>query len=235
MNFDDLAKHLFNALDDGLLQSLYRLASVEPAEVLADLSAPGRVVSSVDDVCRLPVEVIDPVASRYIREASRSAAISGVSLGLGGWVGVPPGLLHLTVLLLRLAQRLSVSYGVDFTTSRGEIELWKSLAQGVGARLDWEGTEAELYRRLPVVVTGTGTFTNPLLVKAAQEVLLRVAITSGARITRFVPVVGAGSGAVLNFLEVHRVGRRLKDTWRARHAIAGFDPRSAIEVEVLQG
>ena len=67
------------------------------------------------------------------------------------------------------------------------------------------------------------------------EVLLRVAITSGARITRFVPVVGAGSGAVLNFLEVHRVGRRLKDTWRARHAIAGFDPRSAIEVEVLQG
>lgn len=235
MQFEDLARNVLDALDDGLLQALYRLASVEPTDVMADLAARGRPVDSIEEIARLPVEVIDPLAAKYIRETSRSAAISGISLGIGGWVGVPPGLLHLTVLMLRLAQRLSVAYGVDFRTSRGEIELWKSLAHGVGADVDWEGTEAELMRKLPAVVTGTGALTNPLLLKAAQAVLMRVAVTSGARLTRFVPVVGAGSGAVLNFLEVHRVGRRLKENCRSRHAIVGFDPRSAVEVEILQG
>jgi hypothetical protein len=235
MNIDDLANHILSALDEGLIQALYRLASVEPSEVLAELSGPDGPPSSIEQVASLPVELIDPVATRYIREARRAAALSGASLGFGGWMGVPPGLMHLVVLLLRLSQRLAVAYGVDFRTSRGEIELWKALAHGVGASVDWEGTEAELMRRLPVVVTGTGTFTNPLLVKAAQAVLMRVAVTAGTRVTRFVPVVGAGSGAVLNYLEVHRVGRRLKETWRSRHAIAGFKPSDALVVEILQG
>lgn len=235
MAIDDLAQDLLSALDDGLIQGLYRLASVDPAAVLDDLSTSGTPVEAIDAVRRVPVEVIDPLARRYVREASRAAAVSGASLGFGGWVGVPPGLLHLVVLLVRLAQRLSVVYGVDFRTGKGEIELWKALAHGVGADVDWEGTEAELMRRLPAVVTGTGTFSNPLLVKAAQAVLMRIALSSGARLTRFVPVVGAGSGAVLNYLEVVRVGRRLVETYRTRHAIAGFDPGQAVEVEILQG
>lgn len=235
MNIEDLGHNILSALDEGLIQALYRLASVEPEAVLAELSGPDRPVRNIEAVASLPVEVLDPIASRYIRQARRSAAVSGASLGFGGWVGVPPGLLHLVVLIVRLAQRLAVTYGVDFRTGRGEIELWKALASGVGANVDWEGTEAELIRRLPAVVTGTGTFANPLLVKAAQAVLMRVAVTAGTRVTRFLPVVGAGSGAVLNYLEMHRVGRRLKETWRTRHAIAGFDPSDAVVVEILQG
>ena len=150
-------------------------------------------------------------------------------------MGLPPGLLHLTVLMVRLGQRLSIAYGVDYRSGRGELELWKALALAVGANVDWEGTEAQLMRRLPVVVTGTGAFSNPLLVQAARAVLMRVAIISGTRITRLVPVVGAGSGAILNFLEVHRVGRRLKDRFRERHAIVGFDREKAVEVEILRG
>ncbi len=235
MNIEDLGHNILSALDEGLVQALYRLASVEPDDVLARLSSADSPLRTIEAVAGLPVEVLDPIASRYIKEARRSAAMSGASLGFGGWVGVPPGLLHLVVLIVRLAQRLAVTYGVDFRTSRGELELWKALAHGVGANVDWEGTETELLRRLPVVVTGTGALTNPLLVKAAQAVLMRVAVTAGTRVTRFVPVVGAGSGAVLNYLEVHRVGRRLKETWRARHAIAGFNPSDAVVVEILQG
>lgn len=235
MNAEDLGRSILDALDDGLVQGLYRLASVDPGSVLADLSTGETRLERIEHCGRLPVELIDPVATRYIRDARRSAALSGASLGFGGWIGLPPGLMHLMVLLLRLAQRLSLAYGVDYRTGKGEIELWKALAAGVGARVDWEGTEAELMRRLPVVVTGTGAFANPLLLQAARAVLMRVAILGGARITRFVPVVGAGSGAVLNFLEVHRVGNRLKQTFRARHAIVGFDPGQAIEVEILRG
>ncbi len=235
MNVEDLGRSILDALDDGLVQGLYRLASVEPASVLADLSSGDERLQRIEDSGLLPVELIDSVAHRYIKDARRAAALSGASLGFGGWIGLPPGLMHLMVLLLRLAQRLSLAYGVDYRTGKGEIELWKALAAAVGAKVDWEGTEAELMRRLPVVVTGVGAFSNPLLVQAARAVLMRVAIIGGARITRFVPVVGAGSGAVLNFLEVHRIGNRLKLTFRARHAIVGFDPGQAIEVEILRG
>ncbi len=235
MNVEDLGRSILDALDDGLVQGLYRLASVEPDSVLSDLSTGEKRLERIEDSRRLPVELIDPVAARYIKDARRSAALSGASLGFGGWMGLPPGLMHLMVLLLRLAQRLSLAYGVDYRTGKGEIELWKALATAVGAKVDWEGTEAELMRKLPVVVTGTGAFANPLLVQAARAVLMRVAIIGGARVTRFVPVVGAGSGAVLNFLEVHRVGHRLKATFRTRHAIVGFDPGQAIEVEILRG
>lgn len=235
MNVEDIGRSILDAMDDGLVQGLYKLASVDPAEVLADLSHGEQTLAEVEDTRRLPVELIDPVARKYIHEARRSAAFSGASLGFGGWMGLPPGLMHLTVLMLRLAQRLSIAYGVDYRTGRGEIELWKALALAVGANVDWEGTEAELMRKLPVVVTGTGAFSNPLLLQAARAVLMRVAIIGGARVTRLVPVVGAGSGAVLNFLEVHRVGNRLKDRFRARHAIVGFDKDQAIEVEILRG
>ena len=235
MNPNDLGRALLDALDDGLLQRLYRVASVEPDAVLRDLGGAAEPLPGIAAVAALPLSVIDPVAQRYVREAARSAALSGASLGLGGWIGVPPGLLHLTVLLLRLAQRLSLAHGVDFRTDRGEIELWKSLALAVGARVDWEGTEAELMRRMPAVVTGTGAFSNPLLVKAAQAVVLRIAVSAGSRVTRLVPVIGAGSGALLNYLEVRRVGGSLKESYRARHAIAAFDPREALEVEIIRG
>jgi hypothetical protein len=154
-------------------------------------------------------------------------------MGFSGWIGIPSSLAHLVIVLLRLAQRISLAYGFDYRTSRGEIEMWKALAGSVGADVDWEGTEAELMRRLPAVITGTGTFANPLLLKAVQAVITRVALNSSLRVTRAVPVVGAGSGFLLNFVHVDRVGKRLKASYRNRHAISGFDPSAAIEVEIV--
>ena len=80
----------------------------------------------------------------------------------------------------RLGQRLSLTYGFDFRTDRGEIELWKVPAKAVGAKVNWEGSETDLMRRLPAVVTGTGTFSNPLLLQAFQSVVVRVATWLGS-------------------------------------------------------
>ena len=233
MNAEDLAQSLFDTIDDGILQGLYKLASVAPDDVLGDLRSRGRSVAELRDLGAVPVEVLDRLVDAYIREARRSAALSGGAIGLGGWVGLPSGLAHLVVVLLRLSQRISLAYGFDYRTSRGEIEMWKALAGSVGADVDWEGTEAELMRRLPAVITGTGTFANPLMLKAVQAVVTRVALSSGLRLSRAVPVVGAGSGFVLNFVHVDRVGKRLKTSYRNRHAISGFDPRGAVEVEIV--
>jgi hypothetical protein len=233
MNAEDVARTLLDALDEGLFQHVYRLASVPDVVVLADLKVAGIDAASIASLQGHAPEELDVHVDRYISRARRSAATSGLSLGAGGWMGLPAGLSHLVVVVLRLAQRISLTYGFDYTTDRGEIELWKALASAVGADVDFEGTETELMRRLPAVVTGTGTFQNPLLLKAFQAVVLRLAASAGLHATRWVPVVGAGTGLVINYVHVGRVGRGLKSAFRNRHALSSFDRGSAIEVEIL--
>ncbi len=233
MTPEDVARSLLDALDDGLFQSLYRLTWVDPETVVKDVRRSGADVAELRELGDLPTEQLDGVVDDYIRRARRQAAVSGMSLGATGWLGLPSGLGHLVVVIVRLAQRISLSYGFDYRTDKGEIELWKGLAAATGAEVDWDGTEAELMRRLPAVVTGTGAFSNPLLLKAFQAVVTRIAVASGARLTRWVPVVGGGTGLVLNWVQVDSIGRHLKETWRRRHVLVGFDPAGAVEVEVL--
>jgi len=230
---DDLAQAVFDTIDEGLLQRLYQVASVDPEAILADVRKAGHSVESLQDLQQLPTEVVDALVDGYIQRSKRVAAVGGVSLGLGGWLGLAPGLSQLLVVVLRLGQRISLVYGFDYRTDRGELELWKGIAAAVGASLRWEGTEAELIKRLPVAVTGSGTFTNPLLVQALRAVIARVALSSGRQVTRWLPLVGGGTGMVFNYLEVDRIGRRMKATWRAQHVISSFDPSSAIEVEII--
>jgi hypothetical protein len=230
----DIASGFLNSLDEGMFQAVYRLASVDEAEIFKELKTFGLNVDSLEAVGRLPTQTLDSLADRFIRRARRTAALSGASLGLGGWLGLPSGLVHMVVVILRLGQRLSLTYGFDYRSDRGEIELWKALARAVDAKVDWEGTEAELMRRLPAVVTGTGTFSNPLLLKAFQSVVMRVAASAGLHLTRWVPLVGGGTGLVINYLEVDKIGRRLKADWRANHALADFKPEDAQEVEILR-
>jgi hypothetical protein len=232
---EELARAIFEVADDGLFQALYRLTWVSDRAVLSDLREAGLEAESLDELGGLPTEQLDAFADTYIRRARRAAAVSGISLGAGGLLSLPPGLGHLVVVIVRMAQRISLVYGFDYRTDRGEIELWKGLARATGAEVDWEGTEAELMRRLPAVVTGTGTFANPLMLRAFQAVVIRIALAAGLRLGRWVPgVVGGGSGALLNWLQVRSIGRSLKDDWRAMHALGHVDTAGAIEVEILQ-
>jgi len=233
MRADQLARNIFDTIDEGLFQRLYQVASVEPESVFADLREAGHDVSTLEDLQKLPTEVLDSLADNYIRRARRKAAVGGVSLGIGGWLGLGPGLSQLLILILRLSQRISLVYGFDYRSGRGELELWKALAAAVGASLRWEGTEAEIVKRLPVAVTGSGAFANPLLMQALRAVVKRVALLSGRQVTRWLPLVGGGTGMVFNYLEVGRIGNRLKANWRAQHVISRFDPSSAIEVEII--
>jgi len=233
MKADQLARAVFDAIDEGVLQRLYQVASVQPEAILADLREAGHQIDSIEQVQELPTEVLDALADRYIQSAKRKAAMGGASMGLGGWLGLAPGLSQMLVLVLRLAQRISLTYGFDYRSEQGELELWKGLASAVGASLRWEGTEIELMKRLPVAVTGSGALTNPLLMQALRAVIGRVALTSSRQVSRWLPLVGSGTGMVFNYLEVDRIGRRLKANWRSQHVISSFDTNSAIEVEIL--
>jgi hypothetical protein len=233
MSPEELARLLLETLDEGVVQRLYRAASVPPDSVLADFAARGEPVRNFSELQKIPTERIDPLATRYVRSARLHSAILGAGVGSAGWIGLPSGLAHVAVVLVRLAQRVSLAYGFDYRSDRGEIELWKALALALDAKVDWEGTEAELLRKLPVVVTGTGTFANPLLLKAIQSVVLQIARTAGLRSARWVPVVGGGTALVLNWLHVDRVGRRLQAFYRQRHMLTAFDTSRAVLAEVV--
>lgn len=235
MKAEEMLRGVFETFDEGILQRLYKAASVDDARVLADFAAAGHVLPEIKALQSVDVQIIDPIVDRYIRSARRSAAVSGASLGIGGWVGVPPGLLHMMVVLIRLAQRTSLAYGFDYRTPREEVELWKTLALAVDANLEWDGKDTDVLRRLPAVFRGSTTFANPLLAKAFRAVAQRVASLAGKRVSRLLPVLGGGTGLVLNYLEVDRVGRRMKSAFRSRHAVQGFDSSTAVEVEVLNG
>ena len=234
MKADELARAVFDTIDEGILQRLYQVSSVQPEAVLADLRAAGHDAESIEQVLDLPTEVLDALADRYILTAKRKAAIGGASMGLGGWLGLAPGLSQMLVLVLRLGQRISLVYGFDYRSERGELELWKALAAAVGASLRWEGTEAELMKRLPAVVTGSGSLTNPLLMQALRAVIGRITLTSSRQVSRWLPLVGGGTGMIFNYLEVDRIGRRLKAQWRTQHVISSFDTNSAIDVEIIR-
>ena len=125
MKADELARTVFDTIDEGILQRLYEVASVRPETILADLQEAGYEVEGIEQLKDLPTEVLDSLADRYIQSAKRKAAMGGASMGLGGWLGLAPGLSQMLVLVLRLAQRISLTYGFDYRSERGELELWK--------------------------------------------------------------------------------------------------------------
>ena len=138
--------------------------------------------------------------------------------GLTGVLSIAPEIGYVLVALLRLSQRISLTYGYEVETSKGRLDLWTALARGLGIRVSLEGLESDLYRGLPVLV-GKGQFRDPILVKVVQKVLVTVGLRMSTRFARMVPLVGAGVGGIANYAWFSMIGRRLKDDFRTRHQL----------------
>ncbi len=204
--------------DEGLVGHLYHLASVPPSEVLATLRQEGVTVYAPEHVLEVPTERLDPIADKIIRKALWRGTFYGATFGMGGLLSVPPELAYLFLTIVRLAQRISLCYGQEYESLRGQIELWSTLGRGVGIELDIEGLETDVYRRLPVVF-GKGPFRDPLLIKAAQKVLVTIGFRVSSRVARFVPFLGAGVGLASTYAYLAGIGKRMKEDCRTRHQL----------------
>jgi hypothetical protein len=186
----------------------------------------------VGEIAQVPPTILDQVADAYVRQVSRQGAITGLSFGLGGILSVAPELMVLIVTLVRMAQRLSLTYGHEFDTPRGGLDLWTSIGRSLGISIDLEGLDSELYRGLPMLV-GRGQFRDPLLLKVAQRVIVTVAVKMSTRAARLIPFLGAGVGSLTNYTWLSRVGTRLKDDFRTRHQLRHLnlsDPGQSEEI-----
>src|SRR6267378_4723749 len=80
----------------------------------------------------VPVERLDAIAQKLIRDAERLALAEGAGFGLGGMITLLPDAGILTAITLRLIQRLCLLYGFEAHGRDQRIEMWKAAAAASG-------------------------------------------------------------------------------------------------------
>src|SRR6266436_2350994 len=161
----------------------------------------------VPDFARMkdvPTERLDAIAAALIRDAERLALAEGAGLGLGGMITFLPDASLLTIITLRLIQRLSLLYGFEARGRDQRIEMWKAAAAASG--IDYGKDLAE----------------KQLLEKLAPRIAERFAARIGAETAekwagRLIPLASSAIGGALNFSFVRGWGRRVQRHLRAKH------------------
>src|SRR5712692_7359980 len=145
----------------------------------------------------------------------RLALAEGAGFGLGGMITFLPDAGLLTVITLRLIQRLSLLYGFEARGRDQRIEMWKAAAAASG--IDYGKDLAE----------------KQILEKLAPRIAERFAAKIGAEtaekwVGRLIPLAGSAIGGALNFSFVRGWGRRVQRHLRAKHleAKASAPPHS---------
>src|SRR5216110_1671124 len=96
----------------------------------------------------VPTERLDAIATSLIRDAERLALAEGAGLGLGGMITFLPDASLLTVITLRLIQRLSLLYGFEARGHDQRIEMWKAAAAASGIDYGKDLAEKQILEKL---------------------------------------------------------------------------------------
>jgi hypothetical protein len=155
----------------------------------------------------VPLERLDAIAKRLIRDAGRLAMAEGAGFGLGGMLTIVPDAGLLTAITLRLIQRLCLLYGFEGTGPGDRNELWLAAATATGVDYGKDLAEKQMIEKLaPRVV-------ERLAIKVGQE-------AAEKWVARIVPLLSSAIGGAMNFSFVRTWGRRVHKNLRERHISA---------------
>lgn len=182
-----------------------RSIEIDPEEFRRHLSdRHGLWVPSLARMKDVPIERLDAIAAALIRDAERLALLEGAGFGLGGMITFLPDASLLTVITLRLMQRLALLYGFEARGSDQRVEMWKATAAAAG--LDYGRDLAEKQ------------FVEKVLPRIAERLAVRLGAESAEKwVGRLVPLASSAIGGALNFSFVRGWGRRAQRHLRARH------------------
>jgi len=168
--------------------------------------------SRMNDV---PVERLDAIAQKLIRDAERLAAAEGAGFGLGGMITLLPDASILTAITLRLIQRLCLLYGFETRGQDERVELWLAAATATGIDYGKDLVEKQMFEKLAPRIA------QRLALKLGEE-------TAEKWVGRMIPVASSAIGGLLNFSFVRTWGRRVQRNLREKH-LAGrvSDARTA--------
>ena len=188
----------------GFLQGI-RSVEIDPDDFRSYLARKNRLhVSDFRNMHQVPIERLDAIARIMIRNAQRIALAEGAGFGLGGMITIVPDAGLLTIITLRLIQRLCLLYGFDSGNPEDQRELWFAAATATGIDLGKDLAEKQMMERLAPRVA------ERLAVKFGQE-------AAEKWVGRLIPLASSVVGGVLNFSFVRTWGRRVQRNLRSRH------------------
>jgi hypothetical protein len=163
----------------------------------------GICITDFRQLRHMPVERLDAVAAVLIRDAQRLALLEGAGFGLGGMITLIPDAGLLTIITLRLIQRLCLLYGFDFRNEEQKRELWIAAAAATG--IDFGKDLAE----------------KGIVEKLAPFIIERLAVRIGAEaaekwVARLIPLASSAICGGLNFAFVRGWGRRVQRNLHAQ-------------------
>ena len=191
----------------GVLRGL-RSIEIDPEDFRCNLADKhGLWVPDFARMKDVPTERLDAIAAALIRDAERLALAEGAGFGLGGMITFLPDASLLTVITLRLIQRLSLLYGFEARGQDQRIEMWKAAAAASGVDYGKDLAEKQILEKL--VPRIAERFAAKIGAEAAEK-------WAG----RLIPIASSAIGGALNFSFVRGWGRRVHRHLRAKHVAA---------------
>jgi hypothetical protein len=198
------ASPLTRLLRLGLFRGM-RSIEIDPEDFRDYLGRKHRLhVSDFRNMYQVPIERLDAIAKIMIRDAQRLALAEGAGFGLGGMITLVPDAGLLTIITLRLIQRLCLLYGFEATGPDEKRELWLAAATATGIDLGKDLAEKQMIEKLGPRIA------ERLAVKFGQE-------AAEKWVGRLIPLASSVVGGVLNFSFVRTWGLRVQRNLRARH------------------
>jgi hypothetical protein len=167
----------------------------------------GLEVADFRHMHRVPVVRLDAIAKSLIQDTERLALLEGAGFGLGGMITIIPDAGLLTILTLRLIQRLCLLYGFEERGQSERVELWMAAAAATGVDYGKDLAEKQILERLAPRIA------ERLALKLGQE-------TAEKWVGRLIPLASSVIGGALNYAFVRAWGGRVQRNLRMRH-VAG--------------
>ncbi len=188
----------------GVLRGL-RSIEIDPEDFRRDLSNKHNLwVPNFARMKDVPIEQLDAIARTLIHDAERLALAEGAGFGLGGIATFLPDASLLTLITLRLMQRLALLYGFETHGRDRRIEMWRAVVAASGIDYGKDLAEKQILEKLaPRIVE---RFAAKISTEAAEK-----------WVGRLIPLAGSAIGGALNYSFVRGWGRRAQRQLRAKY------------------
>jgi len=188
----------------GLLRGL-RSIEIDREEFRRQLKKKhGLEVANFRGMHHVPLARLDAIAKTLIRDTERLALLEGAGFGLGGMITIVPDAGLLTILTLRLIQRLCLLYGFEQQGQSERLALWMAAATATGVDYGKDLAEKQILEKVAPRIA------ERLAVKLGQE-------TAERWVGRLIPLASSAIAGGLNFAFVRAWGRRVQRNLRVRH------------------
>ena len=173
----------------------------------------------------VPIEQLVAFADTLFQLAQRIAMAQGAGFGLGGMITILPDASLLTIIALRLIQRLCLLYGFEERESERRVQMWLAAAGAAGIDLGKDLAEKQIAERLAPRIAGR------LAVRIGEE-------SAEKWVGRMVPLASSAIGGALNYTFIRAWGRRVKGHLREKHlaerAAAAQSAQSAKNISIVR-